>query len=79
MAEEKEEKTIGELVDDFLTSEFHSEEDCALVYVLYNTILDLGVDIRVLEMENRLLERQIAIAENAITRLNKEKDEIYTA
>ena len=79
MAEEKEEKTIGELVDDFLTSEFHSEEDCALVYVLYNTILDLGVDIRVLEMENRLLERQIAIAENAITRLNKEKDEVYTA
>ena len=62
-----------------MTSEFHSEEDCALVYVLYNTILDLGVDIRVLEMENRLLERQIAIAENAITRLNKEKDEVYTA
>ena len=74
-----EKKGLADAVNDFLSNGVHSEEDCALVFTLYSTMLDLATEISVLEMENSMLNRQIDIAENAIVRLNEEKDKIYTA
>ena len=74
-----EEKSIVDKVNDFLSDSKHTEEDCALVFTLYGSMLDLATENACLEMENSMLTRQINIAENAILRLNKEKDETYTA
>ena len=74
-----EEKSIAEKVNDFLSNMNHSEEDCFLVFTLYNMVLDLATDNSCLDMEVSMLNRQIDIAERAIIRLNEEKDKVYTA
>ncbi len=74
-----EEKNIAEKVNDFLSNINHSEEDCFLVFTLYNMVLDLATENACLNMEANMLNRQIDIAERAIVRLNEEKDKVYTA
>lgn len=74
-----EKKSIIDMVNDFLADKNHTDEDCTLVFTLYSMLLDSATENAVLEMENSLLEREINIAENAIVRLNEEKDNAYTA
>lgn len=70
----EEKETIAERVNDFLIDPNHTDEDCELVFTLYGIILNTMQENAALDMENSLLEREIRIAENALLRLQTEKD-----
>ena len=58
----------SKMFQNFIDNPNHTEEDCTLVSNLYATIAALVSNIVTLDLEVRLLNRQLTIAEEALLR-----------